>query len=363
MGFIKSSVAEKFFRDSKIGKIYEGTSNICLQVIFVFLSSCSNQVFDHFCADHRKSNCQLKRVVPKKKSLNLSLLKMGREWLLRRACTTLSLLRLHRPISRVKVASFLRDGLCTTNKSVSTKQTNLPTKNPNLLGNRLFLQVAPFPSQKKKKRKEKEKKKKKKEKETSDQQKQTGAKKKAKEEQHCHATIPKPSFLFLYVIFFFSFFFFFFFLWKNDLWSGVGEEKEALRGRDEASAAGSLVRTLLPPSHPTHTPQQATTKQNKTKKKKTKKKKQKKKKKNEKKPRGKTFFSKQTTKKGGVACEGFGAAFFALLFSFFFFFFFSLSLLSSFSPFLVVHASSGTGLSRLRGFFRHLCTPDLQNKI
>lgn len=70
MGFIKSSVAEKFFRDSKIGKIYEGTSNICLQVIFVFLSFCSNQVFDNFCADHRKSNCQLKRIVSKK---NLSI--------------------------------------------------------------------------------------------------------------------------------------------------------------------------------------------------------------------------------------------------------------------------------------------------
>ncbi len=33
MGFIKSSGVEKFYRDAKIGKIYEGTSNICLQTI------------------------------------------------------------------------------------------------------------------------------------------------------------------------------------------------------------------------------------------------------------------------------------------------------------------------------------------
>jgi alkylation response protein AidB-like acyl-CoA dehydrogenase len=33
MGFIKSSGAEKFYRDAKIGKIYEGTSHICLQTI------------------------------------------------------------------------------------------------------------------------------------------------------------------------------------------------------------------------------------------------------------------------------------------------------------------------------------------
>jgi short/branched chain acyl-CoA dehydrogenase len=44
MGFVKSSVAEKFFRDSKIGKIYEGTSNICLQVV-------KNSVECCFCGD------------------------------------------------------------------------------------------------------------------------------------------------------------------------------------------------------------------------------------------------------------------------------------------------------------------------
>jgi len=33
MGFVKESGAEKLFRDSKIGKIYEGTSHICLQTI------------------------------------------------------------------------------------------------------------------------------------------------------------------------------------------------------------------------------------------------------------------------------------------------------------------------------------------
>lgn len=33
MGFIKDSGIEKFYRDAKIGKIYEGTSNICLQTI------------------------------------------------------------------------------------------------------------------------------------------------------------------------------------------------------------------------------------------------------------------------------------------------------------------------------------------
>ena len=32
-GFIKEFPAEKFFRDSKIGKIYEGTSNMQLQTI------------------------------------------------------------------------------------------------------------------------------------------------------------------------------------------------------------------------------------------------------------------------------------------------------------------------------------------
>ena len=33
MGFVREGVAEKFFRDSKIGAIYEGTSNIQLQTI------------------------------------------------------------------------------------------------------------------------------------------------------------------------------------------------------------------------------------------------------------------------------------------------------------------------------------------
>jgi len=33
MGFVKESGAEKLFRDAKIGKIYEGASNICLQTI------------------------------------------------------------------------------------------------------------------------------------------------------------------------------------------------------------------------------------------------------------------------------------------------------------------------------------------
>ena len=33
MGFVREGVAEKMFRDSKIGAIYEGTSNIQLQTI------------------------------------------------------------------------------------------------------------------------------------------------------------------------------------------------------------------------------------------------------------------------------------------------------------------------------------------
>jgi alkylation response protein AidB-like acyl-CoA dehydrogenase len=33
MGFVREGPAEKFFRDSKIGAIYEGTSNIQLQTI------------------------------------------------------------------------------------------------------------------------------------------------------------------------------------------------------------------------------------------------------------------------------------------------------------------------------------------
>jgi alkylation response protein AidB-like acyl-CoA dehydrogenase len=32
-GFVKEYPVEKFFRDSKIGKIYEGTSNMQLQTI------------------------------------------------------------------------------------------------------------------------------------------------------------------------------------------------------------------------------------------------------------------------------------------------------------------------------------------
>ena len=32
-GFVKGSPAEKFYRDAKIGQIYEGTSNIQLQTI------------------------------------------------------------------------------------------------------------------------------------------------------------------------------------------------------------------------------------------------------------------------------------------------------------------------------------------
>jgi alkylation response protein AidB-like acyl-CoA dehydrogenase len=33
-GFIKEFPAEKFYRDAKIGKLYEGTSNMQLQTIF-----------------------------------------------------------------------------------------------------------------------------------------------------------------------------------------------------------------------------------------------------------------------------------------------------------------------------------------
>ena len=33
MGFVREGIAEKMFRDSKIGAIYEGTSNIQLQTI------------------------------------------------------------------------------------------------------------------------------------------------------------------------------------------------------------------------------------------------------------------------------------------------------------------------------------------
>ena len=38
-GFIKEFQAEKFYRDAKIGKLYEGTSNMQLQVIFKLMSS------------------------------------------------------------------------------------------------------------------------------------------------------------------------------------------------------------------------------------------------------------------------------------------------------------------------------------
>ena len=33
MGFVREGIAEKMFRDSKIGAIYEGTSNIQLQTV------------------------------------------------------------------------------------------------------------------------------------------------------------------------------------------------------------------------------------------------------------------------------------------------------------------------------------------
>ena len=36
-GFIKEFPAEKFYRDAKIGKLYEGTSNLQLQTIFKLL--------------------------------------------------------------------------------------------------------------------------------------------------------------------------------------------------------------------------------------------------------------------------------------------------------------------------------------
>ena len=38
-GFIKEFPAEKFYRDAKIGKLYEGTSNMQLQTIFKLLQS------------------------------------------------------------------------------------------------------------------------------------------------------------------------------------------------------------------------------------------------------------------------------------------------------------------------------------
>jgi len=38
-GFIKEFPAEKFYRDSKIGKLYEGTSNMQLQTIFKLLDA------------------------------------------------------------------------------------------------------------------------------------------------------------------------------------------------------------------------------------------------------------------------------------------------------------------------------------
>ena len=39
MGFVKDSGVEKFFRDSKIGAIYEGTSNIQLNTIAKLLAA------------------------------------------------------------------------------------------------------------------------------------------------------------------------------------------------------------------------------------------------------------------------------------------------------------------------------------
>ena len=38
-GFIKEFPAEKFYRDAKIGKLYEGTSNMQLQTIFKMIDS------------------------------------------------------------------------------------------------------------------------------------------------------------------------------------------------------------------------------------------------------------------------------------------------------------------------------------
>ena len=38
-GFIKEFPAEKFYRDAKIGKLYEGTSNMQLQTIFKLIDS------------------------------------------------------------------------------------------------------------------------------------------------------------------------------------------------------------------------------------------------------------------------------------------------------------------------------------
>lgn len=39
MGFVREGIAEKMFRDSKIGAIYEGTSNIQLQTIAKILQN------------------------------------------------------------------------------------------------------------------------------------------------------------------------------------------------------------------------------------------------------------------------------------------------------------------------------------
>ena len=38
-GFIKEFPAEKFYRDAKIGKLYEGTSNMQLATIFKYLNT------------------------------------------------------------------------------------------------------------------------------------------------------------------------------------------------------------------------------------------------------------------------------------------------------------------------------------
>ena len=38
-GFVKEFPAEKFYRDAKIGKLYEGTSNLQLQTIFKMIDA------------------------------------------------------------------------------------------------------------------------------------------------------------------------------------------------------------------------------------------------------------------------------------------------------------------------------------
>ena len=43
VGFTRGLPAEKFYRDSKIGTIYEGTSNIQVQCSWRGMWSCANQ--------------------------------------------------------------------------------------------------------------------------------------------------------------------------------------------------------------------------------------------------------------------------------------------------------------------------------